>query len=103
MNVTLRLFRNALLLVFLVIAGVGGYFYAYPQLRAAWLWRQAQEAITRGDLRSARESLRSCVAIRTDSGQTHFLLARTSRRAGDLDEARAELKEAARLEWPDEQ
>jgi tetratricopeptide (TPR) repeat protein len=98
-NVKLRLLRNALVLVCLLVLGGCGYFFLYPHLRAAWLWRESHQAIDHGNFRGAEESLRYCATIWPSSGETHFLLARTARRAGDQDEARAELLQARRLNY----
>src|SRR5205823_1139956 len=44
--------------------------------------------------------LRHCLEAWPADGATRFLMARTCRRADDLDEARAHLQEARRLHWP---
>jgi tetratricopeptide (TPR) repeat protein len=95
--VKLRILRNALALVCIVVLGGCGYFFIYPQLRAAWHWREAKKAIDHGDFRGAEDALHYCISIWPSSAETHFLLARTARRAGDLDEARARLGEARQL------
>jgi tetratricopeptide (TPR) repeat protein len=101
--VKLRFFRNALALICIVALAACGYFFIYPQLRAAWHWREARQAIDHGDFHGAAESLRHCLAIWPSSAETHFLLARTARRAGDLEEARAQLNEARRLNFAADQ
>jgi tetratricopeptide (TPR) repeat protein len=97
--VKLRILRNALALVCIVVLGGCGYFFIYPQLRAAWHWREAHKAIDHGDFHAAEDSLHYCASIWPSSAETHFLLARTARRAGDLDEARAQLGEARHLNF----
>jgi tetratricopeptide (TPR) repeat protein len=87
----------------LLLIGGSGYLICYPQIRAAWLWRQARHSIDRGDLGLAQEQLQYCLTVWPSSGETHFLLARTARRAGDSSTARTHLKEASRLDWVKEQ
>jgi tetratricopeptide (TPR) repeat protein len=94
-----RFLRNALALVCLLVLAGCGYFFIYPQLRAAWHWREAHQEIDRGDFHAAAASLRDCLTVWPSSAETHFLLARTARRAADLDLARAQLAEARRLNY----
>jgi tetratricopeptide (TPR) repeat protein len=60
-------------------------------------WRAAQAALERGDLAHAREHLKSCLKVRSDS-ELQFLAARTARRAGDYEEAAQRLRECVRLQ-----
>ncbi|HEV3259543.1 MAG TPA: tetratricopeptide repeat protein [Gemmataceae bacterium] len=82
----------------LVIAGLG-YFVIYPQVDAYFRERRAREEIENYDFAAARADLERCLRIRPNSAELHFLLARTCRRAGDLDAARGHLSEAKRLSW----
>jgi predicted Zn-dependent protease len=85
----------------LTLAGVAGY-------RAAWhLWagshfRAARRALDRHDLTAAQAHLTLCLEVWPDSAETHFLAARTARRAGDERELWLHLKECSRLGWPEE-
>src|SRR5262245_14543136 len=63
-------------------------------------WRQAQQALEAHDLAAAKAHLEECRAAWPLHAETHFLLARVSRRAGDLAAAQAQLAKAATLEWP---
>jgi tetratricopeptide (TPR) repeat protein len=90
------------LLCLLVIAGLG-YFVIYPQVDAAYHWRHAQRAIDAYEFQQATADLGQCLEVWKDSGETHFLMARTCRRAGELEGARAQLQEAKRLHWVQDQ
>src|SRR5262245_40387194 len=85
-------------LVLLALVGVAGY-------RVGWhLWalshsRAAQRSLQRHDLTGAQAHLALCLEVWPDSAETHFLAARTARRAGDEEEMRLHLKECARLGW----
>src|SRR5262245_33305605 len=67
---------------------------------AAWYgwgyyhWRAAQNAHADRDFDSARSHLTACLRVWPNDGQTHLLMARTCRRAGDHDAARISLKQA---------
>src|SRR5205085_1570220 len=93
----------AVVLVCLLAMGVVGYTVIYPQIEAVYHWRQAQRAIDDYDFSRAQAHLRRCLAVWPDSGETQFLMARTCRRAGDLDAARAHLREAKRLHWVEDE
>ena len=64
----------------LIVAGVV-YYVVYPQAAAAYHWRAAQQALAERDFAGAQAHLRDCLEAWPQSGETHFLLARTSRRA----------------------
>jgi len=85
-----------------VIAGLG-YFVVYPQVDAYRRERRAREEIEDLDFTRARADLERCLRVRPDSADLHFLLARTCRRDGDPDAARAHLREAKRLHWVEEE
>src|SRR5438067_8801025 len=91
---------TGLVLVLLALACVGAY-------RVGWhLWalshsRAAQRALQRYDLTAAQAHLALCLEVWPDSAETHFLAARTARRAGDEDEMRLQLRECSRLGWPE--
>lgn len=89
---------TVLLLCPLLIGGVGS-FIIYPQARAAYHWRQAQQALEEQHFQAALGHLAVCLEVWPSSGATHFLMGRTCRRAGDLEGARAHLNEARRCHW----
>lgn len=86
-----------------LVLALAGYWGIYPQLNGYRHWRHAQIALDRLDLPGARQDLEVCAAIWPESGETHFRLARVCRRTDDFNAARAELREAKRLHWVDEQ
>ncbi len=69
----------------LVLAGL----WATGRLGADRSYRQAEEAIERGDFPEALAHLEACLKSSPDSAALHFLAARTARRAGQLERARA--------------
>jgi tetratricopeptide (TPR) repeat protein len=81
-----------------ILGGVG-YFRLAPQLDASHHWRLAHQAIEEGDLLEAQKHLQRCLEVWPNSGESHFLTARTLRRAGNFDAARHHLHEARRLGW----
>jgi tetratricopeptide (TPR) repeat protein len=83
-----------------VLLGGVGWGLVWPQLLAAWHWRQAQAAEQQGDFLAAREHLRVCVQVWPASGETHFRLGRVCRRGGDYAAARQHLDLARRHRWP---
>jgi predicted Zn-dependent protease len=60
-------------------------------------WRTAQEAIDRRDFSAALPHLELCANAWPDDVETRFLLARTQRRAGKLDEAKKSLVDCEHL------
>src|SRR5262249_25444636 len=94
-------FRRYLLYGILVAAAVGGYLL-FPQVQASLPWRKAQQALDQNDLAAGQTHLERCWEVWPASAETHFLLARTCRRANDLDGARDHLSEAQRLDWDPE-
>jgi tetratricopeptide (TPR) repeat protein len=89
----------ALVVLCLLLIGGVGWLSVYPQLNAAYQWRQAQRAIDDADFRLAQSHLQRCLEVWPQSGETHFLMARTCRRSGDFAGARTHLQEARRLGW----
>jgi tetratricopeptide (TPR) repeat protein len=87
----------------LAIVIVLGHFVVYPHLAAGYHWRQAKKAIENNDLTRAEEQLRSCANVWATDGEVHFLLARTYRRLGKFQPARAHLQLAAKQRWVPEQ
>jgi tetratricopeptide (TPR) repeat protein len=65
--------------------------------------RQARQALEQNDFARACEHLHGALAVQEDSGEAHFLLARSSRRAGDADAARRYLECALALGWDKQQ
>lgn len=96
---SIKLTITGLCALVLAVAAYRGYL----QVDGYWHWRHAHAALDRLDLQGARHDLELCAAIWPDSGETHFQLARVTRRLGDFDAARADLREAKRLHWVDEQ
>src|SRR2546428_4220850 len=92
----LRLLAAAVSL--LIVAGVS-YYLVYPQLAASLEWRYAQRALAEHDFTAAQAHLGRCLEVWPTSGETHFLLARTCRRAGDYATAETELARARKLGW----
>ena len=89
----LRLFVTACCLV---LFGVGCYLGG-RYLWAAYHFRQAERAIDRRDWPQARANLRLCLEVWPRSAATHFLAARTARRADDYEDAVQHLDECERL------
>jgi tetratricopeptide (TPR) repeat protein len=87
---------SALTLVLLVLIGWGGNS-AIRSLRASYHYRQAEQAIERRDFADAQAHLARCLEVRSNSAATHFLAARTARRAGNYDEAEQQLRDSLRL------
>jgi tetratricopeptide (TPR) repeat protein len=98
--VPLRYLAATVVVVCLGVIGGVGWFIVYPQLAYGRHARHAQQALEARDFSRARVHLERCLEQRPNSGETHFLLARTCRRAGDFDAARTHLKEAGRVGWP---
>jgi tetratricopeptide (TPR) repeat protein len=89
-------------LCLLIISSLG-YFVFYPQLSASYHWREANKALENNDLAKAEAHLESCARVWASDGEVHFLLARTYRRSGKTDKARAHLQLAAKQRWVPEQ
>jgi tetratricopeptide (TPR) repeat protein len=75
----------------------GGYG-AIQFWRAASSFRAAQQAIDRRDFPQALQHLECCLQLQPDSIPTHFLTARTARRAGLFDKARYHLERCRPLQ-----
>jgi tetratricopeptide (TPR) repeat protein len=87
----------------LAALGVTGAFIFYPHLAASYYMGQARKALEQNDFARACEHLRSALARQEGSSEAHFLLARSSRRADDADEARRSLERARKLGWDKQQ
>ncbi len=83
----------------LALLGVGVHQGGW-NLWAAYHWRAARAAIDQRDLLRARAHLRLCLQVWPHSAATHFLAARTARRADDYEEAAQHLDECERLHGP---
>jgi tetratricopeptide (TPR) repeat protein len=101
-----RQILSGAIVVGLLALALGGAVLAWQHLKAAGEpggaalhWRQAHEALRAQDFANAREHLEYCVQNWPAHAQTHFLLARTSRRADDLEYAARHLKIAEALQW----
>src|SRR5260370_8262742 len=85
--------RGRLLLVLGILGLIGASIdLTVRTLRGAALYREAEEARQANDLDGARSRLLSCLEIRPNHPEVHFLLARTARRAGDYQAASAHLE-----------
>src|SRR5262245_55488437 len=82
----------------LAIVGLCAYLL-YVQFWAERHWRQAKQALLDCDWTAAQRHLEACVQVWPNSGETHFQLARCSRRGGDLEAARLHLRRAKDLNW----
>jgi tetratricopeptide (TPR) repeat protein len=91
-----------ILLVLIGVAATAGYFL-HQHFEARRHWQEAQRLIADSEFREARPHLEACFAVWNHSGEAAFTLARTCRRAGDIPAAKKYLKEAERLEWPEDQ
>src|SRR3989442_11551813 len=77
-----------------VVAGIGlGGRAISRYVRAEYSYRAALEALERKDFAAAREFLTLCLEARPGSTDTHFLAARTARRALDYEEAERQIRE----------
>jgi tetratricopeptide (TPR) repeat protein len=94
-----RLLAALAAVVCLGALGLVGGLVIYPLAEGTYHWRRAQEAVEQFDLKPARAHLERCLQIWPKNGEARFLMARTCRRAGDFDAARAHLAEAERLGW----
>jgi tetratricopeptide (TPR) repeat protein len=96
-----RRFRSAIkVVVCLLVIALVGTFLIYPQGRAWYFSRKAQQAMEAQDYQQARLYANRCLETWTDSSQMHFLLARCDRIDGDFLAASRHLDEAGRLGWP---
>jgi tetratricopeptide (TPR) repeat protein len=75
---------------------------AYRHLAAGQHRRQAEQALEKGELDQARAHLELCLEVWPDSGEIHYLAARTARRQGAYDDANRHLSACRRLGWPAE-
>jgi Tfp pilus assembly protein PilF len=73
--------------------------WAWQQHRAWEAWRAAHAALEVDDFETARRLLAECRDAWPRSAETHFLLARTCRRAELPAAARSHLQDAERLGW----
>ncbi len=87
-----RPWRAALLALVLAVPVLGGAGYLGGRhLWATYHFHQAERALERRDFKEAQAHLAVCLEIWPRGGRTHFLLARTARRSGDLVEAQRQL------------
>jgi tetratricopeptide (TPR) repeat protein len=66
-------------------------------------WQKAQEANTAHDSSEAAFHLTECLQSCPFNAGAHFLLARNCRRAGQMNQWRNHLEQAATLRWPEDQ
>src|SRR5262245_26899335 len=94
-----------LLVIGLCVAVIGGLGYGviYPQLKAAYHWREARKSIENNDLAKAERHLQSCIEVWPADGEVLFLMARTCRRLSQFDQARDYLQLAAKQHWVGQQ
>ncbi len=81
-----------------VVIGVAGYAL-YQQMAATYHWGKAQQAIASHDFDAAKTHLAYCLKVWPSSYETHFVLARTCRRAGDYESAWKHLRQAEKLRY----
>src|SRR5437870_3371500 len=98
----------ALALGLMVLGGIGVYAVAavrtkMKQETGAIHWRKAEAAIHDREFFLARDHLNKCLEFWPFSGELHFLMARTCRRAGDRAGWSFHLFAAERLQRPKEQ
>ncbi len=99
--VVLALMGAALLLGGLL---AGHFFKSAPEPSDAHRdWILAQKTIASRDFSQAVVHLTTCLQSCPFNAETHFLMARTCRRAGWLKDWKTHLQEAAFLQWPMEQ
>jgi tetratricopeptide (TPR) repeat protein len=81
---------------------LGGFFCLWikPWLVGYHHWRQAHQALVRGEFQPAAAHLGECLKTWPRDAATHFLLAQTYRRGDDLVAWQNQLKEAKLLGWP---
>jgi tetratricopeptide (TPR) repeat protein len=85
----------AYLLLIVLVLGLAG--WGGRRVWALWHYRAAQQALERRAYDQARAHLRRYLQVRPADAQTHFLLARTARRAGAYGEAKEHLDQCAEL------
>jgi Tfp pilus assembly protein PilF len=85
-------------LVLLLIAGVAA-LGTYRHLWADYHYRAAERALQRRDFDAAQADLELCLEVWRDDPGTHFLLARTARRAGSYAAAEHHLSVCKKLGW----
>src|SRR6266478_2199603 len=89
--------RTGLLLVVLLAVAVPGGPYLWAEYQYHAHLRAARRDLERFDFAGAITNLSVCLRQRPTDGEAHFLLARTARRAGALDDALHELDTCADL------
>ncbi len=83
-------------------AGILGWWYFAPQVRATRELRLARAALDADDFVAARRSLLHCREDRPEDPEVCFALAQLERRGGDPRKAQELLQEAGRLGYPPE-
>jgi tetratricopeptide (TPR) repeat protein len=86
------------LLALIGLAGMVAHWFVAVELH----YRDALHAIERRDFEQARVHLAAYLEVWKTSAETHFLAARTARRAGAYDDAERHLNECQKLGWVDE-
>src|SRR6516165_7534898 len=91
--------------ILLVLGLAARYFSAKtpPPSEAQVHWQKAQELIADREFSEATSHLARCLASWPYNAEAHFLMARCSRRAGNLAEWKVELARAEALRWPKDQ
>lgn len=87
----------------LLLAGlIPGYFFKSAPIpnEAEFHWIHAQEAIAGREFTQALAHLTNCLQSCPFNAETHFLMARTCRRTGQLSLWKKHLEQAAVLHWP---
>jgi tetratricopeptide (TPR) repeat protein len=90
----------------LLAAGLGARYFFRPSPlpnEAQSYWQKAQEAIANREFTEAASHLGHCLESWPYNAETHFLMARCYRRAGNLVDWKTHLDRAEKLRWPKEQ
>jgi tetratricopeptide (TPR) repeat protein len=84
-----------------LVAALGalGTYLTSPLVASAYHDHLARQALEQQDLTNARTHLERSLTLRPSRASTHFLLAQTLRRAGEIDLAPEHLKAAQALGW----
>jgi len=85
-----------------LLAALGGFVF-YPAWSANHHWRRAERAVADRDFVLASTHFKQYLAVRPQSAEGYFNLARVLRRAGRMTEADSALAQAERLDWVPEQ
>src|SRR5262249_13103578 len=95
---------GAAMLILLIALTARYCFRSSPPASAAQShWQQAQEEIADREFTQAVSHLAQCLESWPYNAEAHFLMARTCRRSGDLNQWKVHLAWAEALRWPKDQ